>query len=147
MKEKYYLEAQKEYTKMLSRFAQVNVCELQDEPLSNVKSEAEEKEALRKEAKKIEEKLKGLVIALCIEGKQYSSEEFAEVIKEKMNGGVSEITFVIGSSLGMAEEIKKKAGIKLSFSKMTLPHRLFRIVLLEQIYRAFKIMAGETYHK
>lgn len=102
---------------------------------------------LEKEAAKIISKFKGYVIVADVKSKQMNSEKFAEKIKSIINGGISEITFVIGSSLGLSESVKTKADMLISFSEMTMPHRLFRIVLEEQIYRAFKIMNNETYHK
>ena len=147
MKEKYFLEAQKEYVKMLCRFCDVTVTEIPDEPLSNIKSSADEQAALLREADKILPKLKGYVIAADVKSKGMTSEEFAEKISSLMNGGISEITFVVGSSFGMADCVKKRADAKISFSQMTMPHRLFRIVLEEQIFRAFKIINKETYHK
>ena len=147
MKEKYFLEAQKEYVKMLGRFCDVTITEIPDEPLSNIKSSADEQGALMREGDKILPKLKGYVIAADVKSKEMTSEEFAEKINSLMNGGISEITFVVGSSLGMAKSVKQRADARISFSKMTMPHRLFRIVLEEQLFRAFKIINKETYHK
>ena len=147
MKEKYYKDACDEYIKMLSRFCRTIVFEIPDEPLSQVKSAADEAASLEKEAEKIEKKLEGYVVVLDIKGKRFDSEGFASHIKNVMLGGDSLITFVIGSSLGLHDRIKKRADLRLSFSDMTMPHRLFRVVLLEQIFRAFKIMNGEAYHK
>lgn len=147
MKEKYYKEACDEYIKMLGRFCKVSVIEIPDEPLSLVKSEADEIKSLEKEAEKISKRLEGYVIVLDVKGKRMTSEGFSSAIKNVMTGGDSTITFVIGSSLGLHDSIRQKAHLRLSFSDMTLPHRLFRVVLLEQIFRAFKIMNGEAYHK
>ena len=147
MKEKCYKEACGEYEKMLSRFCRVSIEEVQDEPLSCVKSAAEEQIALKKEAERISGKLAGYVIVLDIRGKKMDSGTFAKTIDGVMSGGYSRITFVIGSSLGLHESVKQRADMLLSFSDMTMPHRLFRVVLLEQVYRAFKIINGETYHK
>ena len=103
--------------------------------------------ALPKEEEKILPLLKGRVIALAIEGKNLSSEEFSKTFQKYKEQGVSEITFLIGSSYGLSEKIKKSADFLLSFSKMTFPHQMFRVMLLEQIYRAFMIDAGSSYHK
>ena len=132
---------------MLSRFAQIEIIEVADEPLSNVKSKEGQNSALFAEMERILPRLSGLAVACDIAGRQMTSEEFAETIKKYMLQGTSEICFVVGGSIGLAEAIKEKAALRLSISPMTMPHRLFRIVLLEQIYRAFKIINGETYHK
>jgi 23S rRNA (pseudouridine1915-N3)-methyltransferase len=145
LKEKYFLAAQAEYKKMLSRFADVEIVEVADQPLS--KNGAGGNSALRAEGGRILPRLSGRVVACDIKGTQMTSEEFAGYLEGSRDGGAGEVCFVIGGSVGLAEEVKAKADMKLSVSRMTMPHRLFRIVLLEQIYRAFKIMAGETYHK
>ncbi len=147
LKEKYYLAAQAEYVKMLSRFAQVEIIEVADEPLAGVKSDAGEQAVLNAEAQRILPHMMGYVIVCDVLGQQKCSEEFAEYLKGRMVQGEGAITFVIGGSIGIAEDIKKKAMLRLSVSCMTMPHRLFRIVLLEQVYRAFKIINNETYHK
>ncbi|MEI6100812.1 MAG: 23S rRNA (pseudouridine(1915)-N(3))-methyltransferase RlmH [Eubacteriales bacterium] len=147
LKEKYYLAAQQEYQKMLLRFAQTEMIEVADEPLSNVKSETGETAVLAAEAQRILPHLSGHVIVCDLGGEQKTSEEFAAYIKNRMVQGDSEICFVIGGSIGLSTEIKRMAALRLSVSRMTMPHRLFRIVLVEQIYRAFKILNGETYHK
>ncbi len=145
LKEKYYLAAQAEYKKMLSRFADIQIEEVADQPL--LKSGAGVAAALRVEGERILPRLSGRIVACDIKGKQMTSEQFAAYLQGCMDGGVGEVCFVVGGSAGLAEDIKAKADMKLSFSSMTLPHRLFRIVLLEQVYRAFKIIAKETYHK
>jgi 23S rRNA (pseudouridine1915-N3)-methyltransferase len=145
LKEKYYSAAQSEYKKMLSRFADVKIVEVPDQPLA--KSGAGDASALRTEAGRIAPLLRGRVVACDIEGEQMTSEAFAAYIQSCMDAGAGEICFVVGGSAGLADEVKEKADLRLSFSRMTLPHRLFRIVLLEQVYRAFKILNGETYHK
>ena len=141
--------AQKEYVKRLSRFANVEVREVADEQTPDNPTEAQKKGILQKEAARIEKAAAGFshIIALAVEGKQETSEEFAGRIEQMMKSGQPDICFIIGGSLGIQEETKKKAEAKLSLSKMTMPHRLARIVLLEQLFRAFKIIAGETYHK
>lgn len=132
---------------MTSRFAQTEIIEVADEPLSGVKSDVGEQAVLAAEAQRILPHLSGHVIVCDVGGQQKSSEEFAEYLKNRMLQGDGAITFVIGGSIGIAEEVKKKAALRLSVSRMTMPHRLFRIVLLEQVYRAFKIINNETYHK
>ncbi|MDE7439001.1 MAG: 23S rRNA (pseudouridine(1915)-N(3))-methyltransferase RlmH [Clostridia bacterium] len=134
IKEKFYRDAAEEYLKRLSRFAKVEVREIA------------ECRTLEEEAELILKAVKGRIIALCIEGKMYSSEHLAGYIKELTDTG-SECTFVIGSSCGLSDEVKNKANLKLSFSDMTFPHQLMRVILLEQIYRAFMINGGGEYHK
>lgn len=149
MKEQFMREACEEYKKRLSRFAKVKITEISDEPIPEKATKAEEESVLKKEAKKIFEKLCGtsFIVSLCVEGGQMSSPEFAQKIADCALSGKSDITFIIGGSLGLSEEIKKKSNLRLSFSRMTFPHQLMRVVLLEQIYRAFKINANESYHK
>lgn len=145
LKEKYYMAAQAEYKKMLSRFADVDITEVPDQPL--LKNGAGDGPALRAEAERILPLLRGRVVACDIEGEQMKSEAFAAYIQSCMESGAGELCFVVGGSAGLAEDVKKRADLRLSFSRMTMPHRLFRIVLLEQVYRAYKIINGETYHK
>ncbi len=135
IKEKFFRESIDEYMKRLSKYHKVNIIEVMD---SNIKDEA--KEIL----KKIE--AKDYIVTLEIEGKQISSMELADLI-DKTFLSHPNITFIIGGSEGLDEEIKKISDYKLSFSRMTFPHQLFRIILLEQIYRSFKILNNETYHK
>jgi 23S rRNA (pseudouridine1915-N3)-methyltransferase len=132
---------------MLSRFAQTEIIEVPDEPLAGVKSTAGETAALLSEEARILPRLSGHVIACDIVGRQMSSEGFAGYLKDRMLEGTSEICFVVGGSIGLSDNVKSKAALRLSVSRMTMPHRLFRIVILEQVYRAFKIINGETYHK
>lgn len=132
---------------MLSRFAQLEIVEVPDEPLTGVKSRAGETAALSSEEARILPRLSGHVVACDIDGRQMPSEEFAGYIQNRMLDGESEICFVVGGSIGLSDNIKNKAALRLSASRMTMPHRLFRIVLLEQVYRAFKIINGEVYHK
>lgn len=134
LKESYWREAMEEYLKRLSRFAKVQIKELN------------EKATLLEEADSILNNLTGHVIALAVEGKKATSKEFARKIKRLCDGG-EEITFVIGSSCGLHERVKSKADELLSFSDMTFPHQLMRVILLEQVYRAFMINAGAEYHK
>ena len=134
IKESFYREAVAEYVKRLSRFAKVEIKELA------------EGNSLEDEAADILRSVKGYVIALAVEGKPLSSEGLAEKLQTLTNEG-RDITFVIGSSCGLAQSVKDAADYKLSFSKMTFPHQLMRVILAEQVYRAFMINAGSTYHK
>ncbi len=145
LKEKHYRTAQSEYKKMLSRFADVEIIEVADQPLS--KSGKNTSPALAAEAERIIPRLSGHIVTCEIEGRQMTSEAFSAYVRNCMDSGAGELCFVIGGSAGLSAEIKARANLALSFSAMTMPHRLFRIVLLEQIYRAFKILSGETYHK
>ena len=142
LKEKYLKEAQEEYTKRLSKYTKIEVIELKDEGLSD------KNKTLSIEEERILKKInpRDYIITLEIEGKELTSLEFAKRI-EKIQIENSNITFIIGGSYGLSENIKKLSNYKLSFSKMTFPHQLFRIVLLEQIYRAYKINNNEKYHK
>lgn len=148
LKEKYLRDASDEYAKRLSRYCDLKITELSPVALSDNPSENEVSNALLKEREMISRAIPkdSFIVALCIEGKEISSEELAYVFKEKANEG-KRICFIIGSSYGLSEEIKKFADMRLSVSKMTFPHQLFRIMLLEQTYRAFKINEGSTYHK
>jgi len=149
IKEKYLKDAIDEYSKRLSRFCRLTITEVADEPMSQNPSGAEVEIILKKEGEKILSAIKNtdVLISLCVEGEQKTSEEFAKVFSNECANGASSFTFIIGGSLGLLEEIKKKSALRLSFSKMTFPHQLMRVVLLEQIYRAFKINANENYHK
>ena len=142
IKEKYLQEAIKEYKKRISKYTNLEIIEIKDEGL------VEKTKAISLEASKIEKyhNEKDYVITLEIEGEEYSSPEFAEKIRKVLIEN-SNITFVIGGSYGLADSIKNKANMHLSFSKMTFPHQLFRVILLEQIYRAYKINNNESYHK
>lgn len=148
MKERYYLQAQGEYIKMLGRFAQVEVVELQDEKNMENPSPAQRQMVLSKEGARIQKAMEGFgyKIVMAIEGQQPDSMAFSKKLEE-ITLRASSICIVIGGSFGIDEEIKKKADYLLSLSSMTFPHRLARIVLLEQLFRGFKIMNGETYHK
>ena len=145
IKEKYLLDAIKEYSKRITRFANLNIIEIKENnPASN--SEKDIKSALKKDAIEIEKHLSGFIIVLDILGKQIDSIELSKTI-EKTTQTNSTITFVIGASNGLSDEIKSKANLKLSFSSMTFPHQLMRVILLEQIYRAFTILNNIAYHK
>lgn len=148
-KETYYKEAAGEYIKRLSAYC--SFCEkvIKDEKIPEKASDGVIRAALDKEADRILAAVnpKNLKIAMCIEGKQMSSEELAGVFSDAPLRGFSGITFIIGSSEGLSERVKKACDIQLSMSKMTFPHRLARVMLLEQIYRAFSIVNGGKYHK
>ena len=146
----YYAKAAAEYAKRLSAFCKLNIVELAEETIAEKNaSPAVIEKALEKESKAILAAVpKGSVIAaLCIEGKQKTSAELAAFFAEKALSGAGDIAFVIGSSHGLAACVKSAAAIRLSMSKMTFPHQLARVMLLEQLYRAHKINAGERYHK
>lgn len=148
LKEKYLREAVDEYSKRLTRYCNLNIIELPEEKLPQNPSQSLIDKALEKEGERILQKCgKSTVIALCIEGKQWSSREFAVKLSELASNGVSEISFVIGSSYGIADSVKEKASYRMSVSKMTFPHQLFRVMLLEQTYRAFNILSDGKYHK
>jgi len=142
LKEKYFSDAVEEYQKRLSKYTKLELIEVKDEDLK------EEKKTLALEEERILKYLndKDYVITLEIEGKELSSIEFSKKIDQILIEN-SNVTFVIGGSYGLSENIKKRANLHLSFSKMTFPHQLFRILLLEQIYRSYKIINNERYHK
>lgn len=149
IKEHYLKEGIEEYSKRLSRFCDLRIIEAADEPAPDDLSAAREEQIKSREASRVLGKVKDgdYLIVLDVKGAKKSSEEFAEVLKNCMMSGNSSITFVIGGSLGLAPELIRKANVRLSLSDMTFPHQLTRLILLEQIYRAFKIINGETYHK
>ena len=149
IKEKFYSEALKEYLKRLSRYATVDVIEVKDEKTPEGASLHEEELILKKEGERINRHIddNAYLISLCIEGEALSSEEFSKLLMNLENQGKSHIQLVIGASLGIDSEIKKKSDYKLSFSKMTFPHQLMRVILTEQIYRAYRIKNNEPYHK
>ena len=149
IKEDFYKEAVLEYAKRLSAYCRFEVIEVKDEKTPDNPTDAEKNLVLGREGERIRAKIpKGAkVIALCVEGKQMSSEELADLISETATGGTSHIVFIIGGSMGLSDEIKALASLKLSFSKMTFPHMLMRVILAEQIYRGFTIVDGKTYHK
>ena len=147
LKEDFLIKAQKEYEKRLSSFCKINVIELPENKLSENPSEAQINASLDIEAKAILKKAKGKLIALCIEGDLLSSVELSQRMENIAVSGTSEISFIIGGSFGLSDEVKNKAAIRLSMSKMTFPHHLARIMVLEQVYRAFNITANTKYHK
>lgn len=149
IKEKYFTDAVQEYTKRLSRYCKPEIIEVADEKTPDRASEHEEELIRKKEGERLKKYIKedSYVIALAIEGKQYSSEEFADKLHRLGLHGESHIIFLIGGSIGLWEELLQEADELLSFSKMTFPHQLMRVVLLEQVYRGYRIMNGEPYHK
>jgi 23S rRNA (pseudouridine1915-N3)-methyltransferase len=149
IKEKYLKDAIDEYKKRLSRYCKLEVIELQDEKTPDNASEKEEEIIRSKEGELILKYVKDnmFVITLEIQGKLLTSEELAAQVKELGVRGESNIAFIIGGSLGLAKAVQQRSNYKLSFSKMTFPHQLFRVMLLEQVYRAFRIIHGEPYHK
>lgn len=149
IKEKFYCQAIDEYMKRLSRYCQMKIIELKDEKTPD-KAPLSVEEAIKdKEGDRILESIKedGYVITLEINGKQLDSVELATTINQLGIQGQSNIYFVIGGSLGLSKKVSQRANYKLSFSKMTFPHQLMRVILLEQIYRSYRIIKGEPYHK
>ena len=149
IKEKYLKLGIDEFTKRLSKYCKLEIIELDDEKAPENLSDKEMLMIKEKEGKKILSKIKdnSYVIALAIDGKNLSSEELADTINNLGVRGNSHIVFIIGGSLGLSDEILSRANYKLSFSKMTFPHQLMRLILLEQVYRAYRINSGEPYHK
>ncbi len=148
LKEKYLKEAVSEYSKRLSRFVKLDIAELPDCKIPENASPAQERAVLDKEGEKILSRIKpdSYTVAMCIEGKQLSSTEIAgELNQISMVSG--NITFIIGGSLGLSDDVKKRADMHLSFGRITLPHQLMRVILLEQVYRGYKINNHEAYHK
>lgn len=149
IKEKFFTSAIDEYSKRLSRYCKLDIIELADEKTPDNASDTVNQQIKDKEGERILASIKDddYVIALAIEGKMLDSVELSEKIEKLGISGISSITFVIGGSLGLSENVMKRADYKLSFSKMTFPHQLMRVILLEQVYRAYRIMKGEPYHK
>ncbi|WP_019415724.1 23S rRNA (pseudouridine(1915)-N(3))-methyltransferase RlmH [Paenisporosarcina sp. TG20] len=149
LKEKYLKMGIEEYTKRLGSYAKVEIVEVADEKAPENLSIADMEIVKKKEGERILSKISDdtYVIALAIEGKMKSSEQLAVDIQSLMTYGRSKVAFIIGGSLGLHEDVMKRADEKLSFSKMTLPHQLMKLVLVEQVYRAFRIIKGEPYHK
>lgn len=147
IKEKYLQDAINEYSKRLSKYCKLNIIELNDEPIPNNLNEKISENIKINEGIKILSQIKNsYVITLDLKGKQFTSEEFSDKL-EKLSLNNSSITFIIGGSLGVSEDVLEKSNELISFSKMTFPHQLIRVFLLEQIFRAFKIQNNETYHK
>ncbi len=149
IKEKYWTDAIREYAKRLSPFCKFNIIELDEEKVNSNPNEAQIKRILEAEGKRIISKLSknSYIIPMCIEGKQLSSTELADKMSDVALSGKSSIDFIIGGSWGLSDEVKMKADIKLSMSKMTFPHQMARVVLCEQIYRSFEINSNGKYHK
>lgn len=149
IKEKYFTDAATEYIKRTGRYHKMEIVEVADEKTPDGAGEALNAQIMAREGERILAKIKegSYVVALAIEGRELSSEELAGKLEALAVNGESHVTFVIGGSLGLSEAVKKRADFLLSFSKMTFPHQLMRVVLLEQIYRCCKISAGEPYHK
>lgn len=149
LKEAYLRDASAEYVKRLISYAKVEVVELEPVRLPENPSDAQVESALFTEAAMIEKRIddRAFITALCIEGRLLSSEEFSKTLFDRIDAGSGSLVFIIGSSYGLHERIKQSADLKLSFSKMTFPHQLFRVMLLEQLYRGFKIREGARYHK
>jgi len=149
LKEKYLKDGITEYSKRLSRFANLEMIELADEKTPDRASDSENQKILELEGTRILSKIgdRDFVIVLAIEGKTLSSEEFSKQLEQAPINGFSTLTFVIGGSLGLSPQVKKHANLSISFGRLTLPHQLMRLVLVEQIYRAFTIQQGSPYHK
>ena len=149
IKEKYFTDAISEYSKRLSRYCKMDIVEVPDEKTPDGASETLETQIKDKEGEKILAKIPdgAYVVALAIEGKMLDSEELADKMEKWNVSGISHVVFVIGGSLGLSAKVLNRADFKLSFSKMTFPHQLMRVILLEQIYRSFRIRNNEPYHK
>ena len=149
LKEKYLKDGIAEYSKRLSRFANLEMIELADEKTPDRASDSENQKILELEGTRILSKIgdRDFVIVLAIEGKTLSSEEFSKQLEQAPINGFSTLTFVIGGSLGLSPQVKKRANLSISFGRLTLPHQLMRLVLVEQIYRVFTIQQGSPYHK
>ncbi len=149
IKEKYIQEGIKEFAKRLSRYCKLNIIELEDEKAPESLSEKDMIIVKTKEGERILSKIppNSYVITLVIEGKSLTSEGLAEKLEDIMVNGNNDITFIIGGSLGLSQEVINRSDFKLSFSKMTFPHQMMRLILLEQIYRAWRINKNEPYHK
>ena len=149
VKEKFFTDAIKEYSKRLSRYCKLEIVEVADEKTPDGASELVVSQIKEKEAERMEKYLpdSAYVIALALEGKKLTSEKLAEKIDSLGISGTSHLVFLIGGSLGMSDRLLKRADYLLSFSDMTFPHQLMRVILLEQVYRSYRIIHGEPYHK
>ena len=149
LKEKYLKDGIAEYSKRISRFATIEIIELADEKTPDRASDSENAKILDVEGNRILSKIgdREFVVVLAIEGKTLSSEELSKQLEQASINGFSTLTFVIGGSIGLSKEVKKRANLSVSFGRLTLPHQLMRLVLTEQIYRAFTIQQGSPYHK
>ena len=149
VKEKFYRDALSEYEKRLSRYCKFQIVEVADEKTPDKASAIEEEQIKEKEADRILSHIKedAFVITLEIQGKKLDSVSFANLLEQKAVHGISHIQFIIGGSLGLHQKVSSRSDYKLSFSDMTFPHQLMRVILAEQIYRAYRIISGEPYHK
>lgn len=149
LKEKYWAQGVEEYSKRLSAFCRFSVIQLNEERISNNPSPGEIDRILNAEGKRILEKIpkNSYVISMCIEGKQISSNELSQKIDDISLSGKSSLCFIIGGSWGLSQQVKQRSDFKLSMSKMTFPHQMARVILCEQIYRAFEISSNGKYHK
>ncbi len=149
IKENYLNDGINEFKKRLSRYCTLDLIQVADEKCPETLSKSEKETIKNREGDKILSKIKenSFIITLEINGKMLSSEELASFIQKKMTTGSSHFTFIIGGSLGLSDNVKKKASLNLSFSKMTFPHQMMKMILLEQVYRAFRIIKNEPYHK
>ena len=148
LKEAYLRDAAAEYEKRLGAFCRFELVQLKEERLSDDPSESEIKNALSKESEKILALIpaRAYVVAMCVEGKQLTSPELAEKLEE-ISARTSDVCFIIGSSFGLSDTVKQRSDLRLSVSKLTFPHQLMRVILLETVYRAFNIQKGTRYHK
>jgi len=151
IKEKYLRDAVDEYSKRLKRYVTLQILELADEKTEDNISLAQEENIKTKEGERIIKKLPlkkdDYIVALALDGKEFTSENFSNTLQTSMTQGISHIYFIIGGSLGLSKEVMGKCHAKICFSKMTFPHQLMRVILLEQVYRGFKIINNEPYHK
>lgn len=149
LREKYLAQGIDEYLKRLGRYASVTIVEVAEEHAPETLSAAEQRGVKEREGERLLRALRSdaFAIALALDGRQFASEEFAARLQDLAVAGRSELAFLIGGSLGLADAVLRRADLTLSFGKLTYPHQLMRLILLEQIYRAFKIMRGEPYHK
>lgn len=149
LKEKFYADAVAEYQKRLGRYCRFQVAEVRDEAAPDAPSAGERTQILEKEGARLLERIPSgaYVIALCIEGRQLTSEALADKLQSLALSGQSRVCFVIGGSFGLSDAVKRRADFQLSFSPMTFPHQLMRVILSEQIYRAYTILSGQKYHK
>lgn len=149
IKEKFYTDAIAEYSKRLSRYCRLEVIQVADEKTPDGASEAQERQIKEKEGSRILAQIKdgAYVIALAVQGTMLSSEQLASKLNKLGVDGQSQIVLIIGGSLGLSDEVLERADYHLSFSPMTFPHQLMRVILLEQIYRSYRIISGEPYHK
>lgn len=149
IKEKYIQEGIKEFSKRLSRYCNLKIIEVDDEKAPENLSDKEMEAVKDKEGQKILSKIpqNSFIISLEIQGREISSEELSKKMEDIMVSGINDITFIIGGSLGLSNDISRISNFKLSFSKMTFPHQLMRLILLEQVYRGWRIMKNEPYHK